>query len=83
MRMPGISDIVMNLKRNKMIVEDYIDSIRESQCIHENIVIVTETPTNGKLFETPKKYVICGDCRSRLPIKRITVKNINVPLTKF
>ncbi len=49
-------------------------------CIHSEIVVVTETPTNGKIFQPSKTYIKCAICGEILPIKRITRENINIPL---
>ena len=56
-------------------------------CLHENIVIVTETPkgeiTGITYTEMSKVYVQCQDCRRILPIKRISTEYRTIPLTKI
>ena len=49
-------------------------------CEHTNIIIVTETPNDGKFQQVSKKYVECEDCHEILPIQRITKINRKVTL---
>lgn len=54
----------------------------QKYCLHRNICIVTEIPTDGVLYQQSKKYVKCEDCNKILPIQRITTEEIKVPLIK-
>lgn len=64
-------------------VEQYLNSAfpeKEELCQHSDIVLITETPTDGKQFQLDKKYVKCADCGEILPINSITVETIFTPL---
>jgi hypothetical protein len=52
------------------------------KCNHHNIIIVNEIPTDDKIQQVASHYVVCEDCNEILPIFRITIKTINVPLIK-
>lgn len=53
-------------------------------CNHENIVLVTEKPSeeiDGILyFQADKFFVECEDCHQVLPIRRVTKEQRDVPL---
>ncbi len=49
-------------------------------CHHEEICLVTEIPTDGKVQQAVKTYVKCSICNEILPIRSVTQKQIEVPL---
>lgn len=50
-------------------------------CKHENIVLVTEKPRDDKgNMQMDRTFVECEDCKTRLPIHRVTKEERIVPL---
>lgn len=52
----------------------------ENNCPHENICLVTQTPTDGKVIQPDKFFVECSDCKEILPIRTVTQRSEKVPL---
>lgn len=50
-------------------------------CTHAHILFVEATPTDGKFFEDPYRYIECKDCGDKLGIASIENVQRTVPLT--
>lgn len=49
-------------------------------CVHTHLVMVEETPTDGKICQPTKFYVKCGNCGHQMYTTLITKETIEIPL---
>lgn len=63
------------IRPQELIIEN-----RKSECLHMNILVITEIPTDGINQQTEKIFVKCADCSEILPIQTITTETRYVPL---
>jgi hypothetical protein len=53
---------------------------RKIPCYHNNITFIEEIPTDGKVRQPSKHYVICSDCKRELYTSLMTKEIREIPL---